>query len=89
MLPINDVAKELSKKIDNDPLIEGSEIERKLQKVLLTLPDRQRLVFNMKYFEDLPYKEIAKILEVTEGSLKASYHIAVKKIQQLLGDDLL
>lgn len=88
MLPIHDINKELSEKIDQNSLIEGSEIERKLQKALLTLPDRQRMVFNMKYFEDLSYKEISEILEVSEGSLKASYHIAVKKIEQILGSEV-
>jgi RNA polymerase sigma-70 factor (ECF subfamily) len=56
----------------------------KLQKALLTLPEKQRLVFNMKYFDDLKYEDISEILGTSVGALKASFHIAVKKIEQLL-----
>ena len=54
---------------------------------MLTLPDKQRLVFNMKYFDDMNYKQIADITLTSVGSLKASYHHAVKKIEQLLNSD--
>ena len=67
--------------------LSGSEIEKKLNKAVLSLPEKQRLVFNMKYFEDLKYREISEILDITEGSLKASYHYAVKKIEDLLSKD--
>jgi RNA polymerase sigma-70 factor (ECF subfamily) len=56
----------------------------KLQKAILTLPEKQRLVFNMKYFDDLKYEEISEILGTSVGALKASFHIAVKKIEQIL-----
>src|SRR5690606_37497649 len=62
----------------------GDQIQLKLQKALLTLPDKQRLVFNMKYFDDLKYDEISAILGTSVGALKASYHIAVKKIEHFL-----
>jgi RNA polymerase sigma-70 factor (ECF subfamily) len=75
---------ELYSKFDNSPHISGSAIQRKLQKALLTLPDKQRLVFNMKYFEDMKYDDISKITETSVGSLKASYHIAVKKIEEYI-----
>ena len=52
-----------------------------LQKALATLPEKQRMIFNMKYFEDLKFKEISEILETSQGALKASYHHAVKKIE--------
>ncbi|WP_291782635.1 sigma-70 family RNA polymerase sigma factor, partial [Cecembia sp.] len=65
-------------------LIAGEEIERKLQKAILSLPDKQRLVFNLKYFEDLSYDEISKITDTSIGSLKASYHHAVKKLENEL-----
>ena len=52
-----------------------------LQKAILTLPEKQRIVFNMKYFQEIKYKDMAEILETSEGSLKASYHHAVKKIE--------
>lgn len=67
-----------------DVYFEGDEIQLKLQKAIATLPQKQRLVFNMKYFDNLKYKDIAAILETSEGALKASYHIAVKKIESYL-----
>jgi RNA polymerase sigma-70 factor (ECF subfamily) len=83
-ISIEDANKELFSKLDNSPHISGSAIQKKLQKALLTLPDKQRLVFNMKYFEDLKYEDISKITETSVGSLKASYHIAVKKIEEYI-----
>lgn len=80
-LPINDVSAELSAKIDQSDNISGEEIQLKLQKALLRLPDKQRLVFNMKYYDDLKYEEISEILGTSVGALKASYHLAVKKIE--------
>lgn len=59
----------------------GDKAEMKLQQALLTLPEKQKLVFNMKYFEDLKYEEISQILGTSVGALKASYHLAVKKIE--------
>ncbi|WP_299094856.1 RNA polymerase sigma factor [Winogradskyella sp.] len=76
--------------IDNlkaDVYFEGDEIQLKLQNAIASLPQKQQLVFNMKYFDDLKYKEIAEILETSEGALKASYHIAVKKIESFLTSD--
>ncbi len=70
-----------------DVYFEGDEIQLKLQKAIASLPQKQQLVFNMKYFDDLKYKEIAEILETSEGALKASYHIAVKKIEAFLTKD--
>ncbi len=70
-----------------DVYFEGDEIQLKLQKAIATLPQKQQLVFNMKYFEDIKYKDMAEILETSEGALKASYHIAVKKIEALLTSD--
>lgn len=86
-LPIGDVAKELSNKLDSGSHISGDEIQLKLQKALLKLPDKQRLVFNMKYFEDLSYEDMAHITTTSVGALKASYHHAVKKIEEFLGND--
>ncbi|RNC86966.1 MAG: RNA polymerase sigma factor [Winogradskyella sp.] len=70
-----------------DVYFEGSEIQLKLQKAIATLPQKQQMVFNMKYFDDMKYKEISEILETSEGALKASYHIAVKKIETFLTSD--
>jgi RNA polymerase sigma factor (sigma-70 family) len=86
-LPINDVAAELAEKIDTSVNISGDEIQLKLQKALLKLPDKQRLVFNMKYYDDLKYEEISEILGTSVGALKASYHLAVKKIEEFLKQD--
>lgn len=61
---------------------DANKAELKLQEALLTLPDKQRLVFNMKYFEDLKYSEISEILGTSVGALKTSYHFAVKKIEK-------
>lgn len=81
-LPIHDVAEELSSKLDESSHISGDEIQMKLQRALLKLPDKQRLVFNMKYFDEMKFKEIAAITKTSEGALKASYHLAVKKIEE-------
>ena len=67
-----------------DVYFEGDEIQLKLQKAIATLPEKQKLVFNMKYFDDLKYEEISEILETSVGGLKASYHLASKKIEAYL-----
>ncbi len=83
-LPIHDVQGDLNRKLSSSSHIDGDEIQMKLQKALLTLPDKQRLVFNMKYFDDLKYEEISEITGTSVGSLKANYHHAVKKIEEFL-----
>lgn len=73
--------------IDNlkaDVYFEGDEIQLKLQQAISTLPEKQQLVFNMRYFQDIKYKDMAQILDTSEGALKASYHIAVKKLEDYL-----
>lgn len=86
-LPIGDVVGELTAKLDNGNHVSGDEIQIKLQKAVLTLPDKQRAVFNMKYFEDMTYEDISEITNTTVGALKASYHHAVKKIEEFLNQD--
>ncbi|RTY82183.1 sigma-70 family RNA polymerase sigma factor [Flavobacterium sp. ZB4P23] len=83
---INTVSSEIlqSKTIDNleaDVFFDGNEIQLKLQKAIALLPEKQQLVFKMKYFEELKYEEISAILGTSVGGLKASYHLAVKKIE--------
>lgn len=73
--------------LKSDNYFDGSEIERKLQAAILKLPDKQRLVFNMKYFQEMKYTEMAEILETSVGALKASFHHAVKKIEEDLKDE--
>lgn len=87
MIPIHDINAELSKKLEASAYIDGNEIQIRLQKALLTLPDKQRLVFNMKYFDELSYEAIAEITGTSVGGLKASYHHAVKKLENILKDD--
>lgn len=70
-----------------DVYFEGDEIQLKLQKAIALLPQKQQLIFNMKYFDDITYREMADILETSEGALKASYHIAVKKIEKYLSSN--
>lgn len=87
ILPIEDVTEQLVSTLDTSPHITGDEIQKKLQKALLTLPDKQRLVFNLKYFEEMPYEEMAEITKTSVGALKASFHHAVKKIEDFLAND--
>lgn len=87
LVPIHDVEQELSEKLDEDVSISGDEVELKLQKALLTLPEKQRLVFNMKYFDDLKFREVSEITGTSVGALKASYHHAVKKIEEFVTHD--
>jgi RNA polymerase sigma-70 factor (ECF subfamily) len=75
---------DLAEKLADSPYFDGDKAQMKLQKAILTLPEKQRLVFNMKYFDDLKYEEISEILGTSVGALKASFHIAVKKIEQIL-----
>jgi RNA polymerase sigma factor (sigma-70 family) len=86
-LPIEDVSGQLAAALDQNPTLTGDDIQMKLQKALLKLPDKQRLVFNMKYFEDLSYEQMADITGTSVGALKASYHHAVKKIEEFLSPD--
>jgi RNA polymerase sigma factor (sigma-70 family) len=83
-LSFEDLSESLSKSLNDDNYFTGDEIQKKLQKALLTLPEKQRLVFNMKYFDDLKFQEISDILGTSVGALKASYHLAVKKIESYL-----
>lgn len=73
--------------LKSDVYFEGEAIQIKLQQAIAILPKKQQLVFNMKYFEDIKYKDMSEILETSEGALKASYHIAVKKIEAYLTDN--
>jgi len=86
-LPIGDAEGELAEKIEAIPSVSGEEVQKKLQKALLTLPDKQRLVFNLKYYEDMSYEQMAEVTGTSEGALKASYHHAVKKIEDFINKD--
>jgi RNA polymerase sigma-70 factor, ECF subfamily len=86
-LNLDDVRPLLEKSLTEDTCINGDEIQIKLQKAILTLPEKQRLVFNMKYFDDMKYEDISEILNTSVGALKASFHHAVKKIEKYLEED--
>ena len=70
-----------------DVYFDGDEIQLQLQKAIASLPEKQKLVFQMKYFQELKYEEISEILETSVGGLKASYHLATKKIEAYLKQD--
>ena len=72
----------ISDRLESDPYFDGDLTERQLQEAIATLPDKQRMVFNMKYFNEMKYEEISEILGTSVGALKASFHIAVKKIEE-------
>ncbi|MCB0402295.1 MAG: RNA polymerase sigma factor [Flavobacteriales bacterium] len=82
LISFHDVEGELTGSLEQDHHFSGKEIELKLQKAILTLPEKQRLVFNMKYYDDMKYEDMSQILNTSVGALKASYHHAVKKIEE-------
>lgn len=74
-------------KLESDPYFSGDRIQLALQKALLTLPEKQRMVFNLKYYQEMKYEEMSDILATSVGALKASYHHAVKKIESILSEE--
>lgn len=83
-MPMNETSEFLMNNLTSDPFFEGDRIQMKLQEAILTLPEKQRLVFNMKYFDDMKYEEMSQILDTSVGALKASFHHAVKKVEEYL-----
>lgn len=83
-LNLEDVDAELSEKVEHDPAMTGDQIEIKLQKAIISLPEKQRLVFQMRYYDEMPYEEMSHVLNTSVGALKASYHHAAKKIEVFL-----
>ncbi|MBQ2550052.1 MAG: RNA polymerase sigma factor [Bacteroidales bacterium] len=75
---------EIERKIDSDPYFNGTQAERALSKEIAKLPEKQRIVFIMRYYDDMPYEDISQVLDTSVGSLKASYHIAQQKIREAL-----
>lgn len=84
LLPLVNVENKLANSLKDDNFFNGDEIQLKLQNAILKLPEKQRLVFNMKYYDELKYEEMSSILGTSVGALKASYHFAVKKIEEYL-----
>ncbi len=84
---MDELQNQMVNNLEADVYFDGTEIQLKLQKAISSLPEKQKLVFNMKYFEEMKYDEISDILETSVGSLKASYHLAVKKIESYLKEE--
>lgn len=80
----DDLGSYFANSIEGSTWFDGDAAQVKLQNAILQLPEKQRIVFNMKYYDDITYEEMSKILNTSVGALKASYHIAVKKIEQLI-----
>ncbi len=81
---LSEVETGLSNKLRADPQFDPNKLEWKLQRAILSLPDKQRLVFNLRYYDEMPYEEMSKVLDTSEGALKASYHHAVRKIEEFI-----
>ena len=83
-LPIGDVEHELTSKLDSEPTLKANQLEMKLQKAILSLPEKQRTVFNLRYYDEMKYEEMSEVLGTSVGALKASYHHAVQKIEKYI-----
>src|SRR6188472_3061552 len=83
-ISLSDVETGLSNKIKADKHFDPNKLEWKLQLAIQQLPEKQRLVFSLRYYDEMPYEEMSRVLETSEGALKASYHHAVKKIEDFI-----
>ena len=81
LVELDSSSERLIRKIDDDPYFNGDALQRELHKAVQRLPEKQRLVFNMRYFDELKYEDIAEITGTSVGALKASYHHAYNKIK--------
>jgi len=81
---LSDVESGLSNKIKADRYFDSNKLEWKLQLAIQQLPEKQRVVFQLRYYDEMPYEEMSRVLETSEGALKASYHHAVKKIEDYI-----
>lgn len=84
VISLDSVSELLSSRIDEDPYFNGNAIQRRLHKAIQKLPEKQRLVFNLRYFDEMKYEDIAEITGTSTGALKASYHYAYTKIKEAL-----
>ena len=83
-ISLSDEENFLSNKLQADKHFDGNKLEWKLQLAIQQLPDKQKAVFNLRYYDEMPYEEMSRVLETSEGALKASYHHAVKKIEDYI-----
>ncbi len=81
---LDEVESGLSNKIKADSYFDANKLEWKLQLAIQQLPEKQRIVFHLRYYDEMPYEEMSRVLETSEGALKASYHHAVKKIEDYI-----
>ena len=84
---LDDPEADALQKLESDPYFSGDKAEMALQKALLALPEKQRMVFNLKYYQEMKYEEMSDIFGTSVGALKASYHHALKKIEKFLGEE--
>lgn len=83
-ISLDDALPEMAELVDRDPWMDGDHIQRRLQQALTSLPFKQKLVFVLKYFEEMTYDEISEVTETSVGALKASYFHAVRKLEEIL-----
>jgi RNA polymerase sigma-70 factor (ECF subfamily) len=83
-LSLNNIETSLGDKVKADQHFDASKLEWKLQLAIQQLPDKQRVVFSLRYYDEMPYEEMSRVLETSEGALKASYHHAVKKVEDYI-----
>lgn len=81
---IDDLGSHFANSLEGSTWFNGDEAQMKLQNAILKLPDKQRIVFNLRYFDEMTYEEMSQVLKTSEGALKASYHHAVKKIEKII-----
>jgi len=84
---LDDTANLLSNRLQADSWFDGDAVQLRLQEAIAQLPDKQRIVFNLRYYEEMPYEEMSGILDTSVGALKASFHHAVKKIEAAFKND--
>lgn len=84
---LDDVNNLMANQLKADPWFDGDAIQLKLQEAISQLPEKQKMVFNLRYYEEMPYEEMSGMLNTSVGALKASYHHAVKKIEASLKED--
>jgi RNA polymerase sigma-70 factor (ECF subfamily) len=83
-LSLDDLGSRFADSAEGSSWFDGDEAQTILQNAILTLPEKQRVVFNLRYYEEMPYEEMSIVLNTSEGALKASYHHAVKKIEDII-----
>jgi RNA polymerase sigma-70 factor (ECF subfamily) len=81
---LDDEESNIEKKLSADAYFDGNKVQMMLQKAIISLPAKQKAVFNLRYYEEMPYNDMAEVLNTSVGALKASYHHAVKKIEDYI-----